>query len=245
MGILPIEITSASNLYGRVLVNGRNFTEYSVILVDATPYETAFISSAQIVAIVPRTTPVAEIAVAQIAADGVELGAPSRSRSAKTRDSGGSPPFLGFPARESALGDNLRPFPDGRAASQRAAGAKRRSRAEGRRSSGQTEISPVKTVSAGPRISISPSGSQRMCSVPPEAGRRLHDQEAPATPPRRARRRRRYRRRGFRRRRAPRRARRCHRRECGRTRCWHVPGRRDGARRAGRAGRSARPRDRG
>lgn len=74
MGILPIEITSASNLYGRVLVNGRNFTEYSVILVDGTPYETAFISSAQIVAIVPRTTPVAEIAVAQIAADGVELG---------------------------------------------------------------------------------------------------------------------------------------------------------------------------
>ena len=73
MGCLPIEITSVSNLYGRVLVNGKNFTEYSSILIDGTPYPTAFVSSAQIVAIVPRTTPVSSVCVAQVTADGVEL----------------------------------------------------------------------------------------------------------------------------------------------------------------------------
>ena len=73
MGVVPIEITSVSNEYGRVLVNGRNFTEYSAILIDGTVYETAFISSAQVVAIVPRTTPVGEVAVAQLTSDGVEL----------------------------------------------------------------------------------------------------------------------------------------------------------------------------
>lgn len=74
MGTQPIAISSVSNLYGRVLVNGQNFTEYSTILIDDTPYPTAFISSTQIIAIVPRTTPVATVAVAQIATDGTELG---------------------------------------------------------------------------------------------------------------------------------------------------------------------------
>lgn len=73
MGCVPIEITSVSNQYGRVLVNGKNFTEYSNILIDGTAYPTAFVSSAQIVAIVPRTTPVTSVCVAQITSDGVEL----------------------------------------------------------------------------------------------------------------------------------------------------------------------------
>ena len=58
---------------GRVLVNGRNFTEYSAILIDGAAYPTAFVNSAQIVAIVDRSTPVSEVSVAQITADGVEL----------------------------------------------------------------------------------------------------------------------------------------------------------------------------
>ena len=56
-----------------MLVNGRNFTEYSKILIDGAIYPTAFVSSAQIVAIVDRATPVGEVAVAQITSDGVEL----------------------------------------------------------------------------------------------------------------------------------------------------------------------------
>lgn len=73
MGSVPIEITSVSNLYGRVLVNGQNFTEASAILIDGTVYPTAFISSAQIIAIVPRTTPVSTVCVAQLTSDGTEL----------------------------------------------------------------------------------------------------------------------------------------------------------------------------
>lgn len=74
MGTQPITISSVSNLYGRVLVNGQNFTEYSTILIDETPYPTAFVSSTQVIAIVPRTTPVGTVAVAQLATDGTELG---------------------------------------------------------------------------------------------------------------------------------------------------------------------------
>lgn len=74
MGTSPIAITSVSNLYGRVLVNGQNFTEYSTILIDGAAYPTAFISSAQIVAVVPRMTPVSAVSVAQLTADGTELG---------------------------------------------------------------------------------------------------------------------------------------------------------------------------
>ena len=40
MGSVPIEITSLSDLYGRVLVDGRNFTECSVILIDGESYPT-------------------------------------------------------------------------------------------------------------------------------------------------------------------------------------------------------------
>lgn len=74
MGTQPITISSISNLYGRLIVNGQNFTEYSTIFIDDTAYPTAFISSTQIIAIVPRTTAVNTVAVAQLATDGTELG---------------------------------------------------------------------------------------------------------------------------------------------------------------------------
>ena len=73
MGSVPIEITAVSDRYGRVLVDGRNFTECSVILIDGESYPTAFVSSSEIVAIVPRTTPVSEVCVAQVAPDGTEM----------------------------------------------------------------------------------------------------------------------------------------------------------------------------
>lgn len=73
MGTQPIAISSISNLYGRLLVNGQNFTEYSTIYIDDTAYPTAFISSTQVIAIVPRTTDITTVAVAQIATDGTEL----------------------------------------------------------------------------------------------------------------------------------------------------------------------------
>ena len=74
MGCEPIEISSVSRRYGRVLVNGANFTECSVIELDGESYPTAFINSAQIVAIVPRTTEVHQVCVVQKSADGVEMG---------------------------------------------------------------------------------------------------------------------------------------------------------------------------
>ena len=73
MGCEPIEISSVSRRYGRVLVNGANFTECSVIELDGESYPTAFINSAQIVAIVPRTTEVHQVCVVQKTADGVEM----------------------------------------------------------------------------------------------------------------------------------------------------------------------------
>ena len=63
-----------SHSYGRVLVTGRNFTEHSVILINGEEYPTAFVSSAQVVAIVPRTTDVHEVVVAQFTEGSVELG---------------------------------------------------------------------------------------------------------------------------------------------------------------------------
>ena len=74
MGCEPIEISSVSRRYGRVLVNGANFTECSVIELDGESYPTAFINSAQIVAIVPRTTEVHQVCIVQKSADGVEMG---------------------------------------------------------------------------------------------------------------------------------------------------------------------------
>ena len=56
-----------------MLVNGANFTECSVIELDGESYPTAFINSAQIVAIVPRTTEVHQVSVVQKTADGVEM----------------------------------------------------------------------------------------------------------------------------------------------------------------------------
>lgn len=74
MGTVPIAISSVSHQYGRLLVNGQNFTEYSTIFIDGTAYPTAFVSSTQVIAIVPRETPVSSVCVAQLTSDGTELG---------------------------------------------------------------------------------------------------------------------------------------------------------------------------
>lgn len=74
MGSVPVEIEMVSTRYGRVLITGKNFTEYSTILIDDVPYPTAFVSSSQVVALIDRETPVGEVAVAQITSDGIELG---------------------------------------------------------------------------------------------------------------------------------------------------------------------------
>ena len=72
--VVPAARGNLLDRYGRVLVNGQNFTEYSTILINDEPYPTAFISGTQIIAVVPRTTAVDTIAVAQFATDGTELG---------------------------------------------------------------------------------------------------------------------------------------------------------------------------
>ena len=73
MGCQPITITSVSTDYGRVLVNGLHFTERSAIYIDDVAWPTAFISSAQIAAIVPRTQAIGSVSVVQLALDGSEL----------------------------------------------------------------------------------------------------------------------------------------------------------------------------
>ena len=73
MGCAPIAISSVSTQYGRVLVNGQNFTDHSVIEIDGASWPTAFVDSAQIVSIVPQGTPMESLTVAQIASDGTVL----------------------------------------------------------------------------------------------------------------------------------------------------------------------------
>ena len=73
MGSSPIEITSVSNQYRRVLIYGKGFTEFSNIILDGQTYPTAFVSSSQIVCVVPKNLTVNEVVVAQVAEDGTEL----------------------------------------------------------------------------------------------------------------------------------------------------------------------------
>ena len=71
MGSVPVTITDAAQEYHRLLVTGENFNEFSAILIDGQPVETAFIDETHIVA---RTTaPVTTFAVAQIAKDNTIL----------------------------------------------------------------------------------------------------------------------------------------------------------------------------
>ena len=71
MGSVPVTITDAVLEYHRLLVTGENFNEFSAILVDGSPIDTAFIDENHIVA---RTNdPVTAFAVAQVAKDNTIL----------------------------------------------------------------------------------------------------------------------------------------------------------------------------
>ncbi len=74
LGSVPIVITEVSQNYGRLLVEGENFTEYSAILIDGVKYDTAFISDTQIITILPKTTQVGQVEDRKYTTAGDELG---------------------------------------------------------------------------------------------------------------------------------------------------------------------------
>jgi len=73
MGTIPIAITDVSHDYGRLLITGHGFTEYSVIYIDGIAQPTAFVSPTQLVALAPREMEFDKVFVAQITPTDVEL----------------------------------------------------------------------------------------------------------------------------------------------------------------------------
>lgn len=77
MGVEPVEVKSAVLEYGRLLVTGKNFTEFSAVAAGEETLETVFID-AQHIAVPLDATEAAElgdaICVAQVSPDGKELG---------------------------------------------------------------------------------------------------------------------------------------------------------------------------
>ena len=73
MGSVPITIEDASLEYGRLLVTGKNFTEYSNIVVNDQLLETAYIDSEHIIAIIDDQANFDSFCVAQVNRDGVSL----------------------------------------------------------------------------------------------------------------------------------------------------------------------------
>ena len=77
MGIEPIRVESAVLEYGRLLVTGENFTEYSAVVAGESVLDTVFIDTQHIAVQVARGGDAEfaqSIAVAQINNDGAELG---------------------------------------------------------------------------------------------------------------------------------------------------------------------------
>ena len=76
MGTEPIVIEDAALEYRRLLVTGENFTEFSTLLINDQPVDTAYIDSNHIIARVDDGAEVEHICVAQICRDGggTELG---------------------------------------------------------------------------------------------------------------------------------------------------------------------------
>ena len=65
MGSVPITIDAAAYEYGRLLVTGENFTEYSKIVADGQPVQTAYVDEGRVVALMdaaPQTVAVAQVA---------------------------------------------------------------------------------------------------------------------------------------------------------------------------------------
>ena len=60
--------------YGRLMLRGRNFTEYSKIICGDTVLETVYIDPTRIAAVVETELTAGEICVAQVNGEGKELG---------------------------------------------------------------------------------------------------------------------------------------------------------------------------
>lgn len=76
MGIAPIQLKSAILEYGRLMVSGEGFTEYSSVATDEDILKTVFVDDQHLVVEVPlgeEKTFAESIAVAQINTDGAEL----------------------------------------------------------------------------------------------------------------------------------------------------------------------------
>ena len=74
MGSVPISIDSVTMEYGRILVEGRNFTEFSRILVNDSMLDTIYVDSGALVAILPKQEEPVEVCVAQVSSEKRELG---------------------------------------------------------------------------------------------------------------------------------------------------------------------------
>ncbi len=68
MGAEPITVEDAAYEYGRLLVTGENFTEFSKVLADGQPLPTCYIDSEHIVVPIDADPPAA-FTVAQVARD--------------------------------------------------------------------------------------------------------------------------------------------------------------------------------
>ena len=73
MGCVPVVIENVDREYGRLLVTGENFNEFSAIVIDDKPVPTAYVDSSHIVASVEDPALVERLAVAQVARDGTVL----------------------------------------------------------------------------------------------------------------------------------------------------------------------------
>ena len=73
MGSVPVTVSDASREYGRLLVTGENFNEFSAVVIDDRPVETAYVDKNHIVARMDDPLSVQAFAVAQVARDGTVL----------------------------------------------------------------------------------------------------------------------------------------------------------------------------
>ena len=73
IGSVPVTIGEADREYGRLLVSGENFTEFSSIMVDDKPVDTAYIDQDHIVACMDDPLSVERFTVGQVARDGTVL----------------------------------------------------------------------------------------------------------------------------------------------------------------------------
>ena len=78
MGSVPVTIEGVSREYGRLLVTGENFNEFSAVVIADKPVDTAYIDQNHIIARVDDPMAVTGFAVAQVARDGVVLSQTER-----------------------------------------------------------------------------------------------------------------------------------------------------------------------